>query len=201
MTDIKIVSIEGNIGAGKSTLLKALEEDDRFVVLYEYVDDWHDALKHFYKDKEKYSLTLQLKILESRFKAVINVMNEMLSMPDKILICERGLHADLMVFAKALVRSKYMNDIEFETYKGWHDFVMSVTNLKFHKHVYLKVDTDICLERIKKRGRDGEEDIDQAYLDILEEAHDEWLGAIDNVLVIDANGSVDYEDLKNALTA
>jgi deoxyadenosine/deoxycytidine kinase len=43
------------------------------------------------------------------------------------------------------------------------------------KIVYLRSKPEECLERIKVRAREGEEDISLAYLERIHNQHEEWL--------------------------
>ena len=42
--------------------------------------------------------------------------------------------------------------------------------------IYLRCDPRVCSERIKKRNREGEEEIPLEYLTNVHERHEEWIG-------------------------
>ena len=112
----KIVSIEGNIGSGKSTLLANLrnnyKDDANIVFLKEPVDEWEKItdengvtiLEKFYADQEKYSFSFQMMAYVSRLKVLRDELKNIKFSEDKktIIITERSLHTDKMVFAKML---------------------------------------------------------------------------------------------------
>lgn len=50
--------------------------------------------------------------------------------------------------------------------------------------IYLKCSPELCLERIKQRGRKGEEGIGLEYLRKVHERHEEWLQNINNTIPI-----------------
>ena len=120
---ITIVSIEGNIGSGKSTLLANLKEhykDNEYVkFLKEPVDDWEKVkdensvtiLEKFYKDQVNYSFPFQVMACVSRFKVLMelkkNIKEKYLAGYKNpfIIITERSLYTDKMVFAKMLFDS------------------------------------------------------------------------------------------------
>jgi deoxyadenosine/deoxycytidine kinase len=47
--------------------------------------------------------------------------------------------------------------------------------------LWLTTDVETCVDRIKIRGRPGEENISQEYLENLDEAHHKWLDLHANV--------------------
>ena len=50
-----------------------------------------------------------------------------------------------------------------------HSMVQNMLNVSIDAVVYIKAEPELCLERIKKRARDGEENIS---LDYLQKLHD-----------------------------
>ena len=53
--------------------------------------------------------------------------------------------------------------------------------------VYLRTLPEIALTRIRKRNRQGEEDLSLEYLTKLHTYYDNWLLPINNVVVVDAD--------------
>ena len=51
--------------------------------------------------------------------------------------------------------------------------------------IYLKTSPEICLQRIKKRGRKGENNITLEYLKSCHEYHEQWLKNETNLLIIE----------------
>lgn len=50
--------------------------------------------------------------------------------------------------------------------------------------IYLKCSPELCLERIRQRGRKGEEGISLDYLRKVHERHQEWLHGINTIPII-----------------
>ncbi len=79
-----------------------------------------------------------------------------------------------------------MNDIEFKIYTE----LFKTIELNITGTIYNKVDTTICIERIKKRNRLGER-ITEEYIKQLNDSHDEWLllnnNNCNNLIIIDGN--------------
>lgn len=176
-----IVSIEGNIGSGKSTLLDNLREhyknNSNVVFLKEPVDEWEKIkdengetiLKKFYADQNKYSFPFQMMAYVSRLKvlrdALKNIKTKDINNSNNkniIIITERSLYTDKMVFAKMLYDSKKIEHVNYQIYLNW--FNTFSDEFPVNKVVYVKTFPDKCYQRIAKRSRNGEENISLDYL-------------------------------------
>ena len=170
-----IVSIEGNIGSGKSTLLDNLREtyknDANIVFLKEPVDEWEKIkdengitiLEKFYSDQIKYSFSFQMMAYVSRLKVLRDELKNIQFSENKktIIITERSLHTDKMVFAKMLYDSGKIEYINYQIYLSWFDTFSE--EFPVHKIVYVKTCPEKCYSRVHKRSRDGEENIPLDY--------------------------------------
>jgi len=183
-----IVSIEGNIGSGKSTLLSNLrqyyENNSNVVFLKEPVDEWEKIkdengetiLKKFYADQEKYSFPFQMMAYVSRIKVLRDTLKTIKTdTEDKniIIITERSLYTDKMVFAKMLYDSKKIEHVNYQIYLNWFDTFSD--EFPVNKVVYVKTSPDKCYQRIVKRSRIGEENIPLEYLTSCSIYHDNML--------------------------
>ena len=67
--------------------------------------------------------------------------------------------------------------------------------------IYLRTSTDRCLERIQKRNRKGEENIDMDYLEILEDAHEEMIdkAIAQGIPVLILDGDLELFDLPHKM--
>ena len=207
-----IVSIEGNIGSGKSTLLSNLhtyyKDDDSVIFLKEPVDEWEKIkdengttmLEKFYDDQEKYSFPFQMMAYVSRLKVLRDALKQMASTNKKtILITERSLYTDKMVFAKMLYDSGKIEHINYQIYLNWFDTFSE--EFPVHKVVYVKTSPEECHSRIIERARNGEENIPLDYLTSCNEYHNNMLDqtSIECVcheqLILDGNIDI-YENEK-----
>jgi deoxyadenosine/deoxycytidine kinase len=216
-----IVSIEGNIGSGKSTLLtnlhKYYKDVDNVVFLKEPVDEWEKIrdetgvtmLEKFYADQEKYSFPFQMMAYVSRLKvlrdALKNIRENETTQKDTntnkktIIITERSLYTDKMVFAKMLYDSGKIEHINYQIYLSWFDTFSE--EFPVHKVVYVKTLPERCHSRIMKRARDGEGNIPLEYLTSCNEYHDNMLDKFSNdcvckdQLILDGNIDI-YENEK-----
>lgn len=223
---IRIVSIEGNIGSGKSTLLsnikKHFKDNTHIVFLKEPLDEWSKIkdengvtiLEKFYNNQEKYSFSFQMMAYISRLKLLKETMKEIdlkiqkinsscdygcyVSNPNKfIIITERSLFTDKMVFAKLLYDTGKIEHINYQIYLNW--FNTFADEFPINKIVYVRADPETCHKRIYTRNRDGEDNIPIDYLKTCSEYHDNMLNknlsecVCKNQLVLDGNNNI-YEN-------
>lgn len=211
-----IVSIEGNIGSGKSTLLSNLrqhyENNSNVVFLKEPVDEWEKIkdengetiLKKFYADQEKYSFPFQMMAYVSRLKVLRDTLKTIkIDTEDKniIIITERSLYTDKMVFAKMLYDSKKIEHVNYQIYLNW--FNTFSDEFPVNKVVYVKTTPDKCYQRIVKRSRMGEENIPLEYLTNCSIYHDNMLDkqnqecvCLDQLIL---DGNIDIYENKNQI--
>ena len=209
------ISIEGNIGSGKSTLLANLREhyknNDNVIFLKEPVDEWAKIkdingttiLEKFYADQEKYSFSFQMMAYVSRIKVLRDTLKEKREKNNGeekkhyIIITERSLYTDKMVFAKMLYDSGKIEDVNYQIYLNWFDTFSG--EFPVHKVIYVKAAPEKCYTRIAKRSREGEENIPLEYLTACSLYHDNMLDKTNNTCVCDEqlilDGNIDiYEN-------
>ena len=180
-----IVTIEGNIGSGKTTGKENLKQyvcsnknKDSTIFVDEPTREWENIkdengvpiLVNLYSDIKRYAFRFQMMAYITRLKKI----REALANPNvKIVITERCLLTDAHVFAKMLYDSKHIEYDEYAIYTRWFDeFAREIEPSCI---VYFKASTNICMNRIKKRSRAGEQDMQYEYLDKCNTYHDNWL--------------------------
>lgn len=207
-----IISIEGNIGAGKSTILEELKtrlgDSDDIKFVKEPVDIWETIqdeegktiLEKFYQDSKKYAFQFQVMALTTRLSLLRSTIREN---PDcKVIICERSVDADKQIFAKMLHNDGIISYIDYKIYcllatEHARDFDMD-------GYVYINADAEVCHQRILKRSRNGESQIELGYLQKCKQYHDDWLSEYKNwdcnqdkvkthVLNLNTNQDVSYD--------
>jgi deoxyguanosine kinase len=212
-TNYKIVSIEGNIGSGKSTLLENLKKQyanhKHIIFLPEPVDDWekikdnegNTMLKKFYANQEKYSFAFQIMAYISRLKilkqTIKNITNNINNTTQYIIITERSLYTDKLVFAKMLYDQGKIEHVCYQIYLNL--FEEFVNDFPISYIVYVNTNPEKCYERIHKRARDGEEVIPLNYLTDCHNYHEEFLDENKGIqsIKLTLNGNVDiYENKK-----
>ena len=204
MSEFEITSIDGNIGSGKSTLMANLREhyksNPNVVFLKEPVDEWAEIkdengvtiLEKFYEDSEKYAFSFQMMAYISRLKVLKDTIKNIKQSSKKtILISERSLYTDKMVFAKMLYDSKKIEPINYQIYLNWFDTFSQ--EFPVHKVIYVKTEPEKCHSRILKRAREGENLIPLEYLKNCDVYHDNMLNlsSVDCIctsqLILDGN--------------
>ena len=176
-----VISVDGNIGSGKSTLIKLLKEKYGEYIYFaaEPVDAWssmsdesgNNLLHNFYNDKKRWSYSFQNIAYITRAKE----LHKAIESDRPIIITERSVMTDRNVFAKMLYKDGHMNRMEKTMYDTW----FGLFNTKIDYTIYVKTAVENCVERIKKRAREGESDIEKEYLVALEKAHEDWLNGED----------------------
>lgn len=204
-----IFTLEGNIGAGKSTLLAALENQkfsQDHVVVFEPVNEWMNAkpsgadgpsiFEMYYADKKKYGFMFQMFALQTRMAHMAEIIE---NNPNKIIICERCHLTDREIFAKMLAEQGIISEQELYVYNRWYETMMRTIKPKIGGIIYLQVAPEVCVNRIMKRNRGGEENIDIAYIRRLHASHEQWLTQNNNqnfpVHIVDGNAATTNIDL------
>jgi len=178
---ILVISLEGNIGSGKSTIIDKLRENNNNgvypfmctrppLILSEPVDQWEDELPEFYKDRTKSPRSLQEKIM---FAIIRYVKENVESTKTSVIITERSVLSSQYIFAKNLLQN---GEMVKEDYDLLADLLNSFDNMyKPSVIVYIRTSPEKCLERIRTRSRNGEQDIDPQYIANLHEIHEQWI--------------------------
>ena len=66
--------------------------------------------------------------------------------------------------------------------------------------IYIQCPPEVCVERIKKRSREGEDTIPLDYLEKIHNKHEEWLNKGGNKnLIIDNTVAIDKERITNKI--
>jgi len=192
-----IVSIEGNIGSGKTTLLSNLQNafpEKNILFVKEPVNVWEEIkdsqgktmLEKFYADQQKYAFSFQIMAFISRISLLKQSIREN---PGSVIITERSLHTDKMVFAQMLFDSGLIEDVNFQIYLKWFDEFSRECPL--NRVIYVKTDPDVCIQRIAKRSRAGESVIPIDYLRECHAYHEKMMEALSAIPQLILDGNVD----------
>jgi len=196
-----IVSIEGNIGSGKTTLLSNLHNafpGKNILFVKEPVNVWEEIkdsqgktmLEKFYADQQKYAFSFQIMAFISRISLLKQSIREN---PGSVIITERSLHTDKMVFAQMLFDSGLIEDVNYQIYLKWFDEFSRECPL--NRVIYVKTDPNICIQRIAKRSRAGESVIPIDYLRECHAYHEKMMEALSAIPQLILDGNVDiYEN-------
>ena len=199
-----VISIDGNIGSSKSTLLGFLRTEfpNEYVYVDEPLNKWDQfkdssgqtILQKFYGDQHKYAFSFQTMALLSR---LIAIRDAIAANPGKIIVSERSLYTDKLVFAKMLFEGGIIEDVNYQIYLSWFDAFIS--QCEIDAIVYIKTDAKVCRERISKRLREGEECIPLEYLENCEKYHDSMVSELGKP-TLSLNGNIDLKDKPELLS-
>ena len=162
------IAIAGNIGSGKTTLTQILTERYGAKAYLEQTDNPY--LGDFYEDMNRWSFNLQISFLGSRIQQTM----EMLAETPDIVFQDRTIYEDAHIFAGNLHEMGLMSSRDIETY-------MKIFHLVTHLIpqpdllIYLKASVPTLISQIRKRGREYEMNIDEAYLQRLNVKYDRWI--------------------------
>jgi deoxyadenosine/deoxycytidine kinase len=92
-----------------------------------------------------------------------------------IIITERSLFTDKMVFAQMLFDSGKLEYLSFQIYLKWFDSF--IKEYPISKIIYVKTNPEICHYRISKRCRQGEDIIPLEYLDQCDAYHEKMVSS------------------------
>jgi deoxyadenosine/deoxycytidine kinase len=204
----QIITIEGNIGSGKSTLLQHLKEElsgctNSIIFLREPVDEWENIqdengttiLQKFYADQKTCSFSFQMMAYISRLALLKDTIQ---NNPNAIIITERSLVTDKMIFAKMLYDSGHIQHIEYQIYSKW--FECFANDYPINKVVYVNSSPEICFSRIHERSRLGESEIPLIYLTSCDNYHKNMVASFSenkNISVMELNGNTNIKIKEN----
>lgn len=164
----RLFIIEGNIGAGKSTLLNLLEKAFQNVyAIYEPVDKWKNIggtnlLNDFYTSPERWGFTFELYSMFSKIK----ILRDAMLSDAEIIIMERSILSD-HVFQNVSYNLEKIDLKELAILEEIRAFFFQDMP-KIDGIIYLNTKPVECLQRIKRRKRNEEQNIDINYLIQLE---------------------------------
>ena len=187
--DRLMILLEGNIGAGKTTVGRTVAASGAFGFIEEPTAAWREnfasnMLDYLYSDIARWAFTFQICTFVTRAKTWPEVLAH--TNHHKVIL-ERSIFCDRFVFVENFYRTGLMSLAEHQLYCGLWDFMVSNYCDQPDLILYLRTPAQVCLQRIRDRGRVEESGITLKYLLQLERLHDEWLldGDDSRVVVLD----------------
>ncbi|MDE5623360.1 MAG: deoxynucleoside kinase [Alistipes sp.] len=180
------IAIAGNIGSGKTTLTQMLTERYSAKAYYEESDNPY--IGDFYNDMNRWSFNLQISFLGSRIQQTMEMLDDSRA---GIIFQDRTIYEDAHIFADNLHEMGLMSSRDIETYMKIFRLITTLIP-RPDLLIYLKASVPTLISQIRKRGRDYEMNIDEAYLRRLNNKYNHWIDHIyeGDMLVIDK----DHED-------
>ncbi|MBI3755423.1 MAG: deoxynucleoside kinase [Deltaproteobacteria bacterium] len=194
MEKARYIALEGPIGVGKTSLTQLLAEEFKGSLLLEEVDD-NPFLGSFYKDRQKYAFQTQLFFLLSRYKQQKDLGQQELFNSTVV--------ADYL-FAKDKIFA-YLNLDENEL--ALYEQIYRLLDARIPKPdlvIYLQASTEVLIERIKKRNKVYEKDIEEDYIEKLVDSYNRYFFYYtDTPLLVVSTSDIDFidspDDLANVI--
>lgn len=155
------IVVEGVIGVGKTSLCRLLGESLGARTNLEVVEE-NPFLDRFYEDQTGQAFVTQIFFLLSRYR-----QQQKLGQGD--LFAERVV-SDYLFAKDRIFANITLDDDELRLY----DHLAGILETRIAKPdlvIYLQASTDVLLTRIQWRGRDYERDMDEDYIQTLNEAY------------------------------
>lgn len=166
MKNYQYICIEGNIGAGKTSLTHELGKAlQRKIILEEFENN--PFLVDFYKEPEKYALSLELHFLYTRIKQ-LNEVQSIIKTQENRVVADYNIEKCLLYAQMNLKESDY---IEYQ--KKFNELTINLIQPDFF--IYLDAGLERLLQQIKQRGRSYEKGIKVDYLLNLKEKYERYL--------------------------
>jgi deoxyadenosine/deoxycytidine kinase len=178
------IAISGNIGSGKTTLTDLLAKHYKWEPRFEDADD-NPYLSDFYDDMQRWSFSLQVYFLNSRFNQVLDIRKS-----GKTVIQDRTIYEDAYIFAPNLHDMGLMPTRDFNNYQSLFKLMSSLVQPP-DLLIYLRADVPKLVKQIQARGREYENTIRIDYLTRLNERYEAWITDYDlgKLLILDVNNS------------
>ncbi|WP_291858336.1 deoxynucleoside kinase [Marinilabilia sp.] len=186
------IAIAGNIGSGKTTLAGLLGKHYGWEVHYEDVED-NPYLADFYNDMRRWSFSLQVYFLKSRFSQIVKIREG-----DTSVIQDRTIYEDSVIFAANLFDMGLMSPRDYENYTGLFNLMSSLIAPP-DLLIYLRASVPTLVRQIEMRGRDYESGIRLDYLRRLNERYEGWIRNYteSNLLIVDVDKNDFIKDKSN----
>ncbi len=159
------ISIEGVIGVGKTTLARLLQERFQAELLLEVFEE-NPFLSKFYEDRARYAFQTQIFFLLSRY-------HQQNRFVPNVLKSGKNLITDYTFAKDALFARINLQGDELEMYYNVHDALAEKIPLP-ELVVYLRADTPTLMQRIARRDRPYERQMEEAYIATLNGAYEDF---------------------------
>ena len=180
----KSISVEGNIGVGKTTLAKLLSNDLGYKLILETFEN-NPFLKDFYEKLNKNALPLELFFLAERY--------ELLKLNSEDMFFS-GTVSDFIFDKSKLFAVNTLQDYELNIFNKIFSLMKkSVKNPEIL--IYLHSDLSSLQNKITKRGRVYENNIQSDYLKKINDTYLDYIGKRSEfpVVLIDVS-SLDFKN-------
>lgn len=156
------LAIEGVIGVGKTSLARVLQPVFDSKLLLEVFDE-NPFLSDFYSDRRRYAFQTQIYFLLSRYRQQHHAVPQALTDGDLI--------ADYTFAKDALFARLNLSGDEIDTYQLVHN-ALAERIPRPDLVLYLRVTTEVAMQRISMRDRPYERNMEYGYIEELNQAYE-----------------------------
>jgi len=173
------IAVEGAIGAGKTTLAKRLADTFNYDTLLEKAEE-NPFLERFYQDRLSNALPTQLFFLFQRAQQIQELRQSDIFQPVRI--------SDFLIDKDPLFAEATLDKDELAIYQQVYN-QLTIDAPKPDLVVYLQAPVNTLLRRIKTRGINTEQTIDNDYLETINNAYTRFFHYYDQspLLIVNAN--------------
>jgi deoxyguanosine kinase len=174
------IAIEGNIGAGKTSLATKIAKDYNAHLILEQFEE-NSFLPKFYKEPDKYAFPLEMSFMAARYQ---QLKDQLLSMD----LFKTFTISDYFIVKSLIFARKNLPPDEFKLYATFFNIIYQQLP-KPELLVYLYVETERLQSNIKMRGRPYEQNIQDDYLNKIQEGYLEFIKQQKDlrILILDTN--------------
>jgi len=183
MAENRYIAVEGVIGVGKTSLARLLSERLQAKLVLEEVEE-NPFLKDFYKDRARYAFQTQMHFLFSRYQQQRGLR--------QLDLFREKMVADYLFQKDRIFASLNLQERELALYErlvGW----LELEVLKPDVVVYLQASPETLMERIARRGRSFEREMERDYIKQLNEAYNHFFfHYVDAPLLVVNTNAIDF---------
>lgn len=175
----RYIAVEGPIGVGKTTFAKRLATTLGYGELLEQADE-NPFLERFYQNQQANALPTQLYFLFQRTRQQKEWSQAELFQPSRV--------ADYLLEKDSLFASVTLDQEELRLYQMVYE-QLTTDVPQPDLVIYLQAPTEVLLERVRRRGADGEQHINSDYLTQLNQAYAEFFHYYDKAPLLIVNAA------------
>lgn len=173
-----VIWVEGIIGCGKTTLTQKLAQALGLRPIFEPVDS-NPYLARFYEDPKRWAFPMQIELLHRRYNMQqLAVREATLGGEYAGAVLDRGMPGD-RVFCKLHMLAGNMSELEWDTYQLAYE-VMACSLVPPSLLLFLDVEPEVALERVRARAREAEVTVDLEYLNDLRKGYLDLMAEIES---------------------
>ncbi|RAW10209.1 deoxynucleoside kinase [Paenibacillus taichungensis] len=158
MKSAPFIAVEGPIGAGKTTLATMLSQELNLPLVKEIVEE-NPFLASFYQDIDEWSFQLEMFFLCNRFKQLEDTGAHYIKKNTPVI-------SDYHIYKNMIFADRTLKGTKRDKYRQIYHLLTDDLP-KPNLVLYIEAELDTLMNRINKRGRSFEQDMDPAYMEQL----------------------------------